>query len=213
MTYLTVSIRIHHMTNLVCTAMAGTALVSALLVVVQAGRSPVNSVLWLITSFVAVACYLITCGMTFLGLSYVIVYVGAIAVLFLFVVMMLNLAGVTHAQGGLARNQMWPVALIIMVTGAVAVLPMGGHMTSLGDLPLGLLEGVHGLLYGVNTSRPLTAGDASLFSSVMDTEVSPMSQVQMLGMTLYTHGALWLMLIGILLMLAMLVPLALAFTG
>jgi len=52
--------------------------------------NPVISVLFLVTVFALAACYLLTLGVSFVGLAYLIVYVGAVAVLFLFVVMMLN---------------------------------------------------------------------------------------------------------------------------
>jgi NADH-ubiquinone oxidoreductase chain 6 len=205
----------------VCSLMAGLAIVSSLLVVGQAVRNPVNAVLWLIVAFVAVACYLITAGMTFIGLSYVIVYVGAIAVLFLFVVMMLNLAN----QSGLETttptsnsvsfgNKMWPVALLIGLTGALTLLPLSGDLSLVTEAPLSLLKLLNWALYG--GPEPLLTGAEGLaptWSSTLSLDaVSPTSQVQALGLTLYTYGALWLFLISILLMLAMIVPLALAFT-
>ena len=55
-------------------------------------NNPVHSVLWLITSFFGVAGFFILLGAEFLALILMIVYVGALAVLFLFVVMMLNIS-------------------------------------------------------------------------------------------------------------------------
>lgn len=202
----------------VCTAMAMVAIVSALLVVGQAVKNPVNSVLWLIVSFVAVACYLITAGMTFLGLSYIIVYVGAIAVLFLFVVMMLNLANDTDLAGLTTdrdNNKMWPLAVLIAVVGALTVLPMSEHVSFIIDMPTVLINSINETLYGdVSSSVSSTVpADQYWYTGVsLDQHISPFSQVQVLGLTLYTHGALWLLIISILLMLAMIVPLALAFT-
>ena len=54
-------------------------------------KNPVISVVFLIGTFVLSAGYLILIGINFVGISYIIVYVGAIAVLFLFVIMMLNI--------------------------------------------------------------------------------------------------------------------------
>ena len=59
--------------TLVCNIIASVSVISALLVITVS--NPVSSVLWLITAFIAVACYLVTAGMTYIGLSYVIVYV------------------------------------------------------------------------------------------------------------------------------------------
>ncbi|CAO1638488.1 unnamed protein product (mitochondrion) [Parajaminaea phylloscopi] len=65
------------------------AIISGILVITS--KNPVVSVLFLISVFVQVAGYLCLLGVGFIGISYLIVYVGAIAILFLFVVMMLNL--------------------------------------------------------------------------------------------------------------------------
>lgn len=198
---------------MVCSLMAMVAIGSALLVISQAVHNPVNAVLWLIVSFVAVACYLITAGITFLGLSYIIVYVGAIAVLFLFVVMILNLANQDLADGrgtGISRN-MWPVAFVIIVTGALSVLPLSQHINFVVDMPVTVMDFINGLLVdSTNLSQP---SEEVMYNPVTIDQVSPMNQVQILGMTLYTYGSLWLFIVSILLMLAMLVPLALAFTA
>jgi NADH-ubiquinone oxidoreductase chain 6 len=60
-------------------------------VLVITSKNPVISVLFLISVFVNAAGYLMLLGVGFVGISYLIVYVGAIAILFLFVVMMLNI--------------------------------------------------------------------------------------------------------------------------
>ena len=59
--------------------------------VICLGDSPVLAVVFLIVTFVLSALYLILMGISFIGITYIILYVGAIAVLFLFVIMMLNL--------------------------------------------------------------------------------------------------------------------------
>ena len=66
------------------------AVLSGVLVITS--KNPVISVLFLISVFVNAAAYLLLLGVGFIGISYLIVYVGAIAILFLFVVMMLNIS-------------------------------------------------------------------------------------------------------------------------
>ena len=66
------------------------AIFSALMVITS--RSTINSVFFLILDFISVGCLFIMDGAEFLGMILLIVYVGAVAVLFLFVVMMLNVA-------------------------------------------------------------------------------------------------------------------------
>jgi NADH-quinone oxidoreductase subunit J len=72
-------------------------LVSAFLVI--AARNPVHSVLWLICTFFTAAGLLVLIGAEFLAMLLVVVYVGAVAVLFLFVVMMLDVDFVELKQG------------------------------------------------------------------------------------------------------------------
>ena len=66
------------------------AIISAIMVTVS--KNTVHSVFFLILDFISISCLFIMIGAEFLGMIMVIVYVGAVAVLFLFVVMMLNVA-------------------------------------------------------------------------------------------------------------------------
>ena len=66
------------------------AIVSAIMV--TASKNTVHSVFFLILDFISISCLFIIIGAEFLGMIMLIVYVGAVAVLFLFVVMMLNVA-------------------------------------------------------------------------------------------------------------------------
>jgi NADH-quinone oxidoreductase subunit J len=66
------------------------AIISAIMVTVS--KNTVHSVFFLILDFISISCLFILIGAEFLGMIMLIVYVGAVAVLFLFVVMMLNVA-------------------------------------------------------------------------------------------------------------------------
>ncbi len=70
------------------------AIVSAIMVTVS--KNTVHSVFFLILDFISISCLFIMVGAEFLGMIMLIVYVGAVAVLFLFVVMMLNVAQQTN---------------------------------------------------------------------------------------------------------------------
>lgn len=82
--------------------------VSALSVIIA--RNPVHSVLWLILTFFTAAGMLVLIGAEFLAMLLVVVYVGAVAVLFLFVVMMLDVDFVELKQGSL---RYWPFAGLV----------------------------------------------------------------------------------------------------
>jgi NADH-quinone oxidoreductase subunit J len=72
------------------------AIFSAIMVV--ASKNTVYSVFYLILDFISISCLFIMIGAEFLGMIMLIVYVGAVAVLFLFVVMMLNVSGTKDKQ-------------------------------------------------------------------------------------------------------------------
>src|SRR5271156_424143 len=64
------------------------SIVSGILVIVS--KNPIVSVLFLICLFLCVSGYLIFLGLNFIGLSYLLVYIGAVSILFLFILMLIN---------------------------------------------------------------------------------------------------------------------------
>src|SRR5437764_1348929 len=86
------------------------AIVIASGVMTIGSRNPVHSVLWLILAFFNAAGLFLILGAEFIAMLLVIVYVGAVAVLFLFVVMMLDV-DFAELRAGVARY--WPAALAL----------------------------------------------------------------------------------------------------
>ena len=82
-------------------------------------RNPVHSVLWLILAFLSSAGLFVLLGAEFVAMLLIIVYVGAVAVLFLFVVMMLD---VDFAELKAEMSRYMPLALLI---GAVILMQLG----------------------------------------------------------------------------------------
>ena len=88
------------------------AIISA--ITVTASKNTVHSVFFLILDFISISCLFIMIGAEFLGMIMLIVYVGAVAVLFLFVVMMLNVAQQTNQWfSSKSSSSHIPVGLII----------------------------------------------------------------------------------------------------
>ena len=97
-------------------------------------RNPVHSVLWLITTFVGATGLFVLLGAEFLAMLLMIVYVGAVAVLFLFVVMMLD---VDFAELKAGMAQYLPIGLLIGVVLLVELgMIFGTWITSDGITPL-----------------------------------------------------------------------------
>ena len=90
------------------------AIISAIMV--TASKNTVHSVFFLILDFISISCLFIMIGAEFLGMIMLIVYVGAVAVLFLFVVMMLNVAQQKNQWfSSTGSSNHIPVGLIISV--------------------------------------------------------------------------------------------------
>ena len=62
---------------------------SGILIIVT--KNPIISVLYLILLFSSISCYLIFIGIKFIGISYLLVYVGAVSILFIFILMLINI--------------------------------------------------------------------------------------------------------------------------
>ena len=90
------------------------AVISAIMV--TASKNTVHSVFFLILDFISISCLFIMIGAEFLGMMMLIVYVGAVAVLFLFVVMMLNVAQQKNQWFGSEESSKHiPIGLIISI--------------------------------------------------------------------------------------------------
>ncbi|KQO43410.1 NADH-quinone oxidoreductase subunit J [Methylobacterium sp. Leaf85] len=151
---------------------AGIAIASAFMVITS--RNPVASVLFLILTFVNAAGLFVLMGAEFLAMILVVVYVGAVAVLFLFVVMMLD---VDFAQLRQGFQQYLPVGALIGAVFLIELLLVVGSWTidpGLMQAPLGPLANVEGV-----------------------------TNTQMLGRVLYTDYVFYFQLAGLILLVAM----------
>ena len=100
---------------------------------VTISRNPVHSVLWLILAFLSTAGLFVLLGAEFVAMLLVIVYVGAVAVLFLFVVMMLDI-DFAALKGEMARYM--PLGLLI---GVVLLMQIAIGCRRLGAAPTGAM--------------------------------------------------------------------------
>jgi NADH-quinone oxidoreductase subunit J len=152
--------------------LAGALTLSALAVV--SARNPVYSVFFLIFGFFNAAGLFVLLGAEYIAMTLVIVYVGAVAVLFLFVVMMLNI-NTEKLRAGFIRN-----------------LPLGILLALLMFSELGAL------LYA-SYATPMSAVSASL--PIPSTEQA--TNAAAIGQVIYTRFALLFQLSGVILLVAM----------
>ena len=149
------------------------AIFSALMVITS--RSTINSVFFLILDFISVGCLFIMVGAEFLGMILLIVYVGAVAVLFLFVVMMLNVAQQKQSWFDGQKSTHIPSGLIVSVL-----------------ILLELLVVVGGWKYKENIM--------SSSNLVIDTAIT---NTHSIGSVMYTDYILYFQLSGVILLLSM----------
>ena len=183
------------------------AIISSILVITA--KNPIIAVLFLISVFVNAAGYLILLGIGFVGISYLIVYVGAITVLFLFVIMLLNirLSEIIETSTNFTKNL--PLALIIgllFIYELLTIIPFHYSDLSLITILFDMLQSINNILinnFDINnnivffTANPIIA----------DTNFNNFLQIQSLGHNLYTFGSIWLIITSLILLLAMIAPL------
>ncbi|NNC60083.1 MAG: NADH-quinone oxidoreductase subunit J [Erythrobacter sp.] len=116
-------------------------------------RNPVHSVLWLILAFFNAAGLMVMVGAEFIAVLLVIVYVGAVAVLFLFVVMMLDI-DFAELRAGFIKNFPLGIAIALVLL-AELVLGMGAYRA--GILELGTPDGTAAPLLGETNIESLGA--------------------------------------------------------
>jgi NADH-quinone oxidoreductase subunit J len=143
-------------------------------VMVIAARNPVHSVLFLILAFVNAAGLFVLMGAEFLAMILIVVYVGAVAVLFLFVVMMLD------------------VDFAALRRGVLSYLPIGGLIGAL--LLVELLTIVGAWAIGPEVSKTITAPIPS---------PNDIPNTQALGLVLYTRYIYFFQAAGVILLVAM----------
>ena len=166
----------------------------------------VISVIFLIGTFVSSAVYLILIGINFVGISYIIVYVGAIAVLFLFVIMMINIKLTDILETGSQYTKTLPLALAV---GSLFIFIIFSIIKiNFNNVPfLSFFFNIITLLNDIfqNTYYPIKI---NLIYSIennisSDSLITNLQQIEVLAHSLYNYGAVLIITLSIILLLAM----------
>ncbi|MEM9168676.1 MAG: NADH-quinone oxidoreductase subunit J, partial [Pseudomonadota bacterium] len=162
------------------------AAVAAAMGVVGA-KNPVLSVLFLISAFISCAGIFVLMGAEYLAMLLVVVYVGAVAVLFLFVVMMLD------------------VDFVEMKQGFIQNLPIGGALATLVVVELVMVVGVWAFPDEAALRRMHPAPDAA------DASAPAANNIEAFGLVLYTDYVHYFQIAGVILLVAMIGAIVLTF--
>jgi NADH-quinone oxidoreductase subunit J len=133
-------------TQILFWALSALALASALLVITS--KNPVYSVLWLIVTFFTISGHYLLLNAQFLAIVNIIVYAGAIMVLFLFVIMLMNLSKDTEPQKSKWLKLAGAVAggsLLLVLVAALRNTEV--RMTEMGTGEIGLIENLGKVLF------------------------------------------------------------------
>jgi len=198
------------MENILLNVLALGTILSSLLVI--SSSNPVIAVIFLISVFFNAAGYLILLGVGFIGISYILLYVGAITVLFLFVIMMINVKLSDIIETGSEYTKNYPLALaigILFIYEINNILPFSiSDVASISTL-VNLISYTNNLILSqdpfsfvkiLNTFNP----------SIADSSITSFLQIEAIGHGLYTYGAALLIICSIILLLAMIAPIFLS---
>jgi len=199
------------MKNLYIDLLAYGTLFSSVLVITS--KNPVIAVTFLIAVFVNAAGYLILSGIGFIGITYIILYVGAITVLFLFVIMMINIKLSDILETGSQYTKSLPLALSVgslFLYEIFTIMPFSFNNVSAISTLLNMLTSLNALFLNSEVKELSNLSSdfihTALNPSMADITFTNFLQIQAIGQNLYTYGATWLILCSMILLLAMVAP-------
>src|ERR1700678_2396696 len=184
-------------------------------------KNPVISVIHLIVTFVQAAGFLILIGINFVGISYIVVYVGAIAVLFLFVIMMINIKLTDILETGVDYSKNLPLAIAIVFLSLLifyTILQYNLNTIPAFSILFYKITHLNTLFYDLNYNNIMATAfhfiqmvdffkllnEESLSSAFnADVLITTFEQIEILGHSLYTYGAILLIILSVILLLAM----------
>lgn len=176
-------------------------------ILVIISKNPIVSVLFLIGLFLNIAGYLMMLGMNFIGLSYLLVYVGAVSILFLFILMLIN---VRISELTSETSNSIPLAIIIGVFFNITLYKLLPYNITFPNIffmqnKLDVMETIEGGVMPLTTSSKLLYNSDLSFvtSQIWDGALAESSHITSIGNIIYTNYPLWLILTSLILLLAM----------
>ena len=172
----------------------------AMLVIIS--KNPVVSVLYLIGLFFSIACYLILLGISFVGLSYLLVYVGAVSILFLFILMLINVRIselITENTNSIPLIITIPVLFHYSVQKILTIITLKTYENNIFDINI-----LYSISYdNINYINSRIINTLYVTSNIWDGSISATTHIASIGNIMYTNYSLWLILISIILLLSM----------
>lgn len=182
------------------------SIISGIFVIIS--KNPIVSVLFLIGLFLSISSYLIILGINFIGLSYLLVYVGAVSILFLFILMLIN---VRISELFTNTSNSIPLAIIIAIAfnyPLYEILPYS--IKDFNNQTMDLNKILYNIWYNNNANifneiSNLNKNGEILFvtSKIWDGNLAETEHITSIGNIIYTSHSIWLIITSIILLLAM----------
>jgi NADH-ubiquinone oxidoreductase chain 6 len=166
-------------------------------------KNPVISVLFLIGLFAGVSSYLILLGMSFIGLAYLIVYIGAVSILFLFILMLINIR-VSELQSN-TKNSI-PLAVIIGILFNYSSFQLLPYSILILNNNSSINSRLYTFFFNTNDYKFENILDNNILfstSKIWDGNLIGADHITSLGNIIYTNYSLWLIITSYILLLAM----------
>ena len=173
-------------------------------------KNPIVSVLFLIGLFLSIASYLLVLGINFIGLSYLLVYVGAVSILFLFILMLINVR-ISELLSDTSNSI--PLALVIAVYFSYPVyqiLPY--NLSALNNYSISFNKALNNFTisnkisnyFSVSPNFSIKNDDiVYVTSKIWDASLAETTHITSIGNIMYTSYSIWLIITSIILLLAM----------
>ena len=164
----------------------------AILVIIS--KNPIISVLYLIGLFLCIASYLIIIGINFIGIAYLLVYIGAISILFLFILMLINIR-VSELFTD-TSNSIPLVILVILSLNTILFDAIPNNNSILGFTYNNFLDKILLNNYQYNKVYFVAVNN-------WDNNLLESSHISSIGNIMYSNYSIWLLITSIILLLAM----------
>lgn len=169
-------------------------------------KNPIVSVLFLIGLFSIVSSYLILVGVNFIGISYILVYVGAVSILFVFILMLINIR-VSELLN--ETNNTLPLGILTVIIFDYIigqVLPLNQIESSfINHMYNSLYESFYSVEQGDKLKNIIENKQSLYLASGNDwnTNLVDITDITSIGNIMYTSYSIWLVITSIILLLAM----------
>lgn len=164
-------------------------------------KNPIFSILFLIGLFLSISSYLIILGISFIGLSYLIVYIGAVSILFLFILMLINIR-TSELQSNTSNSLPLTINITILFNYFLFQLLTYNFISSNYNKNI-----FNNIIIGLNNKNLTNYSNNNdiyfVLNQSWDNNLMETINITNIGNIMYTYNNIWLIIASLILLLAM----------